>query len=220
MARLLPLLTFLAGAAIATLEPAHRRLAALPPLARLSDALAARLYGGAPAACGNLYASGPYVAAVDLGAAPPAPVGPIRGLAHITLAGRAHGGLRGLEVWMETLAPGAGTPIHSHDCEEVFFVISGTGTMRTLLPGGEVRAQALRPNSTVAVLPRVRHQLRNEGAADVQVIVAMDAAPMVPYAYASWEAAAAGKLLYPLPWDADCGAAARAAAAAGRGGEL
>ena len=111
---------------------------------------------------------------------------------------------------METPAPGAGTPIHSHDAEEVFYVISGVGTMRTLLPGGEVRAQALRPNSTVAVLPRVRHQLRNEGAADVQVLVAIDAAPMVPYAYASWEAGAAGKSLTAAPRGRSSGRGAEA----------
>ncbi len=81
MSRLLPLLTFLAGDAIATLEPAHRRLVALSPLQLMSDALTARLYGGAPAACSDHYtaAAAPFIAAVDLGAAPAAPVGPVRG---------------------------------------------------------------------------------------------------------------------------------------------
>lgn len=37
---------------------------------------------------------------------------PIPGLAHITLHGRKAHGMRGLELWMETFAPGAATPIH------------------------------------------------------------------------------------------------------------
>lgn len=34
------------------------------------------------------------------------------GLQHITLHGKHQHGLRGLELWMETFAPGAATPIH------------------------------------------------------------------------------------------------------------
>ena len=30
---------------------------------------------------------------------------------------------------METMVPGKGTPIHRHDCEEVWVVLSGTGTV-------------------------------------------------------------------------------------------
>ena len=41
-----------------------------------------------------------------------------------------------VEVWMQTFAPGSGTPIHRHDCEEVFIVLGGTGTffLNGLLP--------------------------------------------------------------------------------------
>lgn len=41
---------------------------------------------------------------------------PIPGLAHLTLQGRKAHGLKGVELWMSTLAPGAGTPIHRHAC--------------------------------------------------------------------------------------------------------
>lgn len=47
----------------------------------------------------------------DAGQMPPA-LHPIPGLVHITLAGRKAHGMKGLELWMSTLAPGGATPIH------------------------------------------------------------------------------------------------------------
>ncbi|GJY60727.1 putative auxin binding protein 1 alpha [Tanacetum coccineum] len=44
----------------------------------------------------------------------------IPGLSHMTVQ---------VEIWLETLAPGARTPIHRHSCEEVFVVIKGGGTL-------------------------------------------------------------------------------------------
>lgn len=40
------------------------------------------------------------------------------GLEHQTLASHAHG-VNGMEVWRQTVAPGAGTPVHRHNCEEL-----------------------------------------------------------------------------------------------------
>lgn len=34
-----------------------------------------------------------------------------------------------VEVWLQTLSPGSGTPIHRHSCEEVFVVLKGSGTV-------------------------------------------------------------------------------------------
>lgn len=48
------------------------------------------------------------------------------GLQHRTLAGAAQG-LRGVEVWEQVMTPGAQTPFHRHDCEEVIVVLSGSG---------------------------------------------------------------------------------------------
>ena len=48
---------------------------------------------------------------VDVGQMQPAQH-PIPGLVHITLQGRKAHGMKGLELWMSTLAPGAGTAIH------------------------------------------------------------------------------------------------------------
>jgi hypothetical protein len=55
---------------------------------------------------------------------------PIPGLAHLTLAGAVPHGLRRAELLMQTLAPGVATPIHRHDCEEIFLVLRGEGTSR------------------------------------------------------------------------------------------
>lgn len=34
-----------------------------------------------------------------------------------------------IEVWLQTFAPGARTPIHRHSCEEIFVVLKGSGTL-------------------------------------------------------------------------------------------
>lgn len=34
-----------------------------------------------------------------------------------------------VEIWLQTFAPGARTPIHRHSCEEVFIVLKGSGTL-------------------------------------------------------------------------------------------
>jgi mannose-6-phosphate isomerase-like protein (cupin superfamily) len=40
---------------------------------------------------------------------------------------RQHG-MRGFEVLQQTLAPGVATPVHEHNCQEVFLVLSGQAT--------------------------------------------------------------------------------------------
>ncbi|XVF32643.1 hypothetical protein REPUB_Repub17cG0100100 [Reevesia pubescens] len=51
------------------------------------------------------------------------------GLSHITVAGSLLHGLKEVEVWLQTFAPGSRTPIHRHSCEEVFVVLKGSGTL-------------------------------------------------------------------------------------------
>lgn len=48
------------------------------------------------------------------------------GLEHQTLAGPEHG-FQTLEMWMQTIAPGSGTPIHRHACEEAIVILRGAG---------------------------------------------------------------------------------------------
>ncbi|KAL6516043.1 actin binding protein [Orobanche gracilis] len=53
----------------------------------------------------------------------------IPGLSHMTIAGAVMHGFKEIEMWLETLAPGAGTPIHRHSCEEIVLVLKGSGTL-------------------------------------------------------------------------------------------
>ena len=46
------------------------------------------------------------------------------GLRHQTIAGHKQG-VTTMEVWSQTMAPGAATPVHRHACEEVILVLSG-----------------------------------------------------------------------------------------------
>ena len=50
------------------------------------------------------------------------------GLEHQTLAGPEHG-MQTLEMWMQTIKSGSGTPVHRHDCEEAIVVLRGSGRL-------------------------------------------------------------------------------------------
>lgn len=49
---------------------------------------------------------------------------PLPGVAHATWAGQADG-LEQISIWRQTLAPGAATPPHRHDCDEVVLCLQG-----------------------------------------------------------------------------------------------
>ena len=57
----------------------------------------------------------------------PAPAG-IPGVDHATWAG-ADDGLTQVSIWRQTLAPGAATPPHRHDCDEVVMCHAGRGEL-------------------------------------------------------------------------------------------
>jgi len=89
---------------------------------------------------------------------------PIPGVAHATWAGEAEG-LSQLSLWRQTLAPGAATPPHSHDCDEVVLCLSGWGEVHS-----QGRVQRFGADSTV-VLPKGRvHQLFNVGPLPLEVL--------------------------------------------------
>ena len=50
------------------------------------------------------------------------------GLDHRTLAGPDNG-MKNLEMWAQTIAAGAGTPVHRHACEEAIVILEGSGTL-------------------------------------------------------------------------------------------
>lgn len=59
---------------------------------------------------------------------------------------------------MQTLEPGASTPVHYHECEEVIVVLKGAGRLSL----GEEVAE-FGPGTTLTVAPRALHQLVNSG---------------------------------------------------------
>jgi mannose-6-phosphate isomerase-like protein (cupin superfamily) len=67
------------------------------------------------------------------------------GLRHQTIGGHKQG-VKTMEVWLQTMAPGAATPVHCHACEEVILILSGSGTCTV---GDE--ALAFGPNSTLVL---------------------------------------------------------------------
>jgi quercetin dioxygenase-like cupin family protein len=94
------------------------------------------------------------------------------GLAHQTIGGHKHG-LKSTEVWLQTIAPGAETPVHRHPCEEVIVVLSGSGEC---IVGDETFRFG--PNSTIIVEPDLVHQLVNTSNEDMRLIATFGAAPV------------------------------------------
>ena len=98
---------------------------------------------------------------------------PLPGVAHTTLASAAHG-LTQLSLWRQTLSPGAATPPHRHDCDEVVLCLGGSGEVHS-----EGRAQRFGADCTV-VLPAHRdHQIFNVGPQPLEIVGIFAATPVV-----------------------------------------
>lgn len=110
------------------------------------------------------------------------------GLVHRTIAGHAQG-VSTMEVWHQVMAPGSETPVHRHACEEVVFVVSGSG--RVVADGASTDFQA---NSTLIVPADAVHQIANTGSEPLVLITALGAAPVRVRS-------ASGDPL-PIPWHA------------------
>ena len=89
---------------------------------------------------------------------------PIPGVAHATWAGRADG-LTQLSVWRQSLAPGACTPPHSHDCDEVVLCQCGSGEVHI---GGTVHRFAA--GATVVLARGPVHQIFNTGEGPLEIL--------------------------------------------------
>ncbi|XP_024539874.1 auxin-binding protein 1-like [Selaginella moellendorffii] len=135
----------------------------------------------------------------------------LSGISHITVAGAVHHGMKEIEVWLQTFAPGSGTPIHRHDCEEVLLVLKGTGTLLLAEPGlehpGETTQFQFSQNSTIAVPPNSVHQIINTGDEDVQLSAVMSRPPVRVFVYQSFSIPHAEAVHFPAPWDMQCFAA-------------
>lgn len=127
------------------------------------------------------------------------PVFTLPGLRHQTLAGVADG-LARLEVWSQSLDPGAVTPPHYHECEEVVVIHSGRGQL--VIDG---KATAFGPGTTLTVAARVVHQVMNTGDSDMTLLAVLSETPARVFT-------PDGRLLA-LPWQ--IGPAGPGAAAAG-----
>lgn len=88
----------------------------------------------------------------------------------VGLATRSHGA-QSFEVWRSRVAPGGKTPLHVHDTEEVFILLSGKGRMTIGDSVIEFEAPA-----TVIAPAGIPHQLENTGdvPTDQIVIVGID----------------------------------------------
>ena len=98
---------------------------------------------------------------------------PLPGVAHATWAG-ADDGLSQLSIWRQTLAPGAATPPHRHDCDEVVLCLQGGGEVHS---EGQVRRFGA--DCTVALPGGRDHQIFNTGAQPMELIGVFAATPVV-----------------------------------------
>nr|XP_043611262.1 auxin-binding protein T85-like [Erigeron canadensis] len=133
------------------------------------------------------------------------------GLSHITVAGSLMHGFKEVEIWLQTFAPGARTPIHRHSCEEVFVVLKGSGTFYIspsshLKSPGKPQEINIFPNSTLYVPVNDVHQLWNTNEReDLQVLVVISRPPVKIFMYEDWLMPhTAAKLKFPYYWDEQC----------------
>ena len=110
------------------------------------------------------------------------------GLNHRTFAGPEHG-MKGLEVWGQTIEAGAATPVHRHACEEAIVILEGSGTLTI-----EGQETAFGRNSTLIIPADVIHQIVNTGNTKMVLIAALSTAPV--------QVCHADNAAMPLPWQA------------------
>ncbi|XP_068662960.1 auxin-binding protein T92 [Aristolochia californica] len=133
------------------------------------------------------------------------------GLSHITVTGAVLHGMKEIEVWLQTFAPGTRTPIHRHSCEEVFIVLKGSGTLYLASsPGlkhpGTPHEYAISQNSTFHIPINDAHQIWNTGInEDLQMLVVISRPPIKVFIYDDWSMPhTAAKLKFPYYWDKEC----------------
>lgn len=110
------------------------------------------------------------------------------GLRHQTIGGQKQG-IHTMEVWLQTMAPGAATPVHCHACEEVILILSGSGICTV---GDE--AFTFGPNSTLILEPDVVHQIVNTSNEEMRLVAALGMAPV--------RVKTADGAALPVPWEA------------------
>ncbi|MBK6659155.1 MAG: cupin domain-containing protein [Proteobacteria bacterium] len=109
------------------------------------------------------------------------------GLEHQTLAG-GRDGLGTMEVWRQTIAAGAATPVHRHDCEEVIICMKGAAVCH--YNGAEYH---FKEDETLVIPAGVTHQICNAGDGDLHIIATLAMAPV--------RVETAERQHMALPWD-------------------
>eukprot|EP00897_Mesotaenium_endlicherianum_P002591 jgi/Mesen1/235/ME1142195C07632 len=131
------------------------------------------------------------------------------GLNATTIAGAVHHGMKELEIWMHTLAPGYSTPIHHQkaDQEEVLLITSGSFNV-LIREHNDDKVQKIlaTTNSSVIVPPLAVHQLVNdvEPPMAATFISAFSNPPKKLYVYKDWDMPREKAEFIPLPWDQKC----------------
>ena len=110
------------------------------------------------------------------------------GITHRTVAGHRQA-VQSMEVWTQTIAPGAATPVHRHACEEVIVILTGSGECTI-----DGVTTAFGPRSTLILESDVVHQIVNTSDQDMQLVAALGMAPVRVRT-------AEGEHL-PVPWEA------------------
>ncbi len=108
------------------------------------------------------------------------------GLEHQTLAG-SKDGMQAFEIWRQTIAARAATPVHCHDCEEVIVVLKGTAACH--YDGQTVTVNA---DESLLIPRSVVHQICNAGDDELCIMATL---AMSPVAVKSADGAP-----MPLPW--------------------
>lgn len=109
------------------------------------------------------------------------------GLEHRTLASLVNGTYT-MEIWRQTLAPGAVTPMHRHACEEAIVILAGRGECRM-----HGRIETFSADATLVIESDAVHQLANTGTEPLELIAVLGMTPVTVLD-------AAGHLMQ-LPWD-------------------
>ena len=91
------------------------------------------------------------------------PVFSLPGIERQTIAHRSQGTEK-VEVWKQSLAPGAATPPHFHECEEVIYVLAGRGEITA-----EGQAMPFQADCTLILPAGKVHQITNTGARNYSV---------------------------------------------------
>ena len=88
----------------------------------------------------------------------------IPGVAHATWAGSDEG-LAQLSLWRQAIAPGAATPPHSHDCDEVVMCHDGQGEVHI-----DGKAHPFGRDQTLILRRNQVHQIFNTGSRPLEIL--------------------------------------------------